>query len=455
MKQIWREIIFTGLHAQTEQADAQRVRLLNGISFAGSMIFATYLPVSLVLQVTSGIVANILGCLLGVATLYLNHIHFYTSARVFFCIAMTAYLTFSAVLFGSDAGVENILFASFVLPLTLFRNNKALFAAVAFVATAFVIAKLSHQYIPPLYTHEFLEYAYFTNLGFAFIMLFLIVAGFRFEHENYEKEIEKQHDNIKDSVRYAQRIQQAILGSEEEAIRNFSNGFIFFKPKDIVSGDFFWFSQQFVNTTPKKSYRIMIAADCTGHGVPGAFMTVMGNSLLDEIVNERHIVEPSQILRELDKKVINTLQKQSTTQNDGMDMAILVIEERNTGDKFFHFAGAKNPLYYVRNGEIHEIKGAKFPIGSSQFKKEKTFMTSSMPLLDGDIFYLASDGYQDQFGGREAQSRKFMVKKFRHLLERISSLNFNEQRAILEQEFEEWKGKYEQTDDVLVIGLQA
>jgi serine phosphatase RsbU (regulator of sigma subunit) len=285
-------------------------------------------------------------------------------------------------------------------------------------------------------------------------MLFLIISGFKFEHENYEKEIEKKNQHIIDSVRYAQRIQKAILGSEEEVTQNFKEGFIFFKPKDIVSGDFFWFSQQFFDSVPKTSFRIIIAADCTGHGVPGAFMTVMGNALLDEIVNERHIVEPSQILIELDKKVISTLQRQNTTQNDGMDIVVLAIEERATNEKFVHFAGAKNPLYYVRNGEIHEIKGSKFPIGSTQFKKEKIFATTTLPLLENDIFYLFSDGFQDQFGGIEKESRKFMVKKFRKMLHEVSDLDFSIQKDKLEQEFNTWQGNYEQTDDVLVIGIK-
>ncbi len=451
MKKLWQEIIFTGLHNGVSQEEAQRIRLLNGISFAGSMIFATYMPVSLVLQVNEGIAANTLGCLLGIITLFFNNIHRYIIARLFFCVAMAAYLTFSAVLFGSEAGVENILFASFVLPLILFKNIKTTLALLSFIAISFVSAKISHRYVEPIYTHEFIEYAYFTNLGFTFIMLFLIISGFRFEHENYEKEIEKKNQHITDSVRYAQRIQNAILGSEEEVIQNFEQGFIFFKPKDIVSGDFFWFSQQYFDSIPKKSFRIIIAADCTGHGVPGAFMTVMGNALLDEIVNERNIVEPAQILKELDKKVIATLQKQSTTQNDGMDMVILCIEERSNGEKLVHFAGAKNPLYYVRN---NEIKGSKFPIGSNQFKKEKVFTTSTIPFIEGDIFYLFSDGYQDQFGGTEKESRKFMVKRFRNLLHELSSFSFLIQKERLEQEFKIWQGNYEQTDDVLVIGVK-
>ena len=454
MKKIWWEIILTGLDENTSIEVAQRIRLLNGISFAGSMIFATYLPVSLVLQVQEGIIANIFGCLLGIITLFLNNIHRYTAARVFFCVAMSVYLTFSALLFGAEAGVENILFATFILPLILFRDMKVILSLQTFIGIAFICAKISHKYIPPIYTHDFIEYAYFTNLGFTFIMLFLIVNGFKNEHENYEKEIEKKNTHIIDSVRYAQRIQQAILGSEEELIQNFSKGFIYFKPKDVVSGDFFWFSQQLFNSTPKSMFRIVIAADCTGHGVPGAFMTVMGNALLDEIVNERHIVDPSQILKELDRKIIATLQKQNANQNDGMDMVILAIEEKSTGEKYAHFAGAKNPLYYVRNGEIHEIKGSKFPIGGNQFKKDKIFMTTTLPLLEGDVFYLFSDGYQDQFGGHENPNRKFMVKKFRHLLHEISHLEFNTQKDKVSTAFETWQGKHEQTDDVLVIGIQ-
>jgi serine phosphatase RsbU (regulator of sigma subunit) len=454
MKQLWREIIFTGITEQIAEEEAQRVRLLNGISFSGSMIFAAYLPVSFVLQVQQGIIANIFGCLLGVITLFLNNINRYLAARIFFCIAMTIYFTFSAVLFGSEAGVENILFASFILPLILFRNLKVIFSFLALVALAFLTIKVSHRYIPPLYVHELLEYAYFSNLGFTFILIFIIVSGFRFEHETYEKVIEKKNESITDSLRYAQRIQKAILGGEDEIVQNFKQGFILFKPKDIVSGDFFWFSQFLLEGTPKKSLRILIAADCTGHGVPGAFMTVMGNALLDEIINERRIIEPHLILHELDKKIIATLQKQNASQNDGMDMVILVLEENALGERKAHFAGAKNPLYYVREEQIHEIKGSKFPIGSSQFKKEKKFETTTIPLLENDIFYLFSDGYQDQFGGQEAQSKKFMVKKFRNLLFQISNLEFATQKEKLQAEFDNWKGKYEQTDDVLVMGIK-
>ncbi len=454
MKKVWQEIIFTGITDRLAAEEAQKVRLLNGISFAGSMIFAAYLPVSLLLQVTEGIVANVLGCLLGVGTLFLNNIHRYVVARVFFCIAMTLYFTFSAILFGSEAGVENILFASFILPLIFFRKLKVIFVFLFLVSFSFLSIKISHQYIPPLYVHELLEYAYFSNLVFTFILLFLIVSGFRYEHEAYEKLINHKNESITDSLRYAQRIQKAILGGEDEILQNFDKGFIFFKPKDIVSGDFFWFSQLLIDTTPKKSFRILIAADCTGHGVPGAFMTVMGNALLDEIINEKRITAPHQILHELDKKVIHTLQKQGNSQNDGMDIVILVIEETANGERKAHFSGAKNPLYYIRQGAIHEIKGSKFPIGSSQFKKEKIFETTTLPLQADDIFYLFSDGYQDQFGGQDKTTKKFMVKKFRNLLFEISNLPFDEQKTRLHTAFEEWKGKHEQTDDVLVMGVK-
>jgi serine phosphatase RsbU (regulator of sigma subunit) len=180
----------------------------------------------------------------------------------------------------------------------------------------------------------------------------------------------------------------------------------------------------------------------------------MGNALLDEIVNEKSITDPHLILHELDKKVVATLQKQNFNQNDGMDMVILVIEEKDDNTKFVHWAGAKNPLYYIKNGKINEIKGDKFPIGGNQLRNlTKTFNTHTLELHEGDIFYLFTDGFQDQFGGQE--NKKYMVKRFRNLLFNLSHLPMSVQKEKLTQEFTDWKGKREQTDDVLVMGVRV
>ncbi len=453
MRELWLEVVQTGLKPELQPTDAQKIRLLNGISFVGSLVFGLYLPVFLVLQIKFSVAATFFGCLVCLFPIYLNHIGKYVLARFFFCIAISIYLAVIGILFGKEVGMEHSLFALGVTPLIFFKQKRAAFGLILFTIFLFALVELSFYHVTPLFTHPVFDYFYVANILITFLLLFVTVNGFKFEHENYEEVIERKNANITDSLRYAQRIQKAILGNEEEILCNFKEGFIFFQPKDIVSGDFFWFSQVYFNAEQKSSRRILIAADCTGHGVPGAFMTVMGNALLDEIVNEKCITDPHLILAELDKKVVATLQKQNFSQNDGMDMVILAIEEKDDNTKFVHWAGAKNPLYYIKNQQINEIKGDKFPIGGNTLKHTKVFQTHTLALNEGDIFYLFSDGFQDQFGGKD--NKKYMVKRFRQFLFGISSLPLSEQRERLAQEFADWKGRREQTDDVLVMGVRV
>lgn len=453
MRELWLEVVQTGLVVDLKPAEAQKVRMLNGISFVGSLVFGLYIPVFFVLQIKWSVLFTIFGCVVALFPIYLNHLGKYNMARFFFSIVISIYLATISIAFGREVGMEHSLFALGVTPLIFFRKRRHIWGLILLTILLFAVVEVSFYYLNPIFTHPVFEYFYIANVLITFTLLYVTVNGFKFEHENYEKVIEKKNENITDSLKYAQRIQKAILGSEEEILCNFREGFIFFQPKDIVSGDFFWFSQVFFNRVEKSSRRILIAADCTGHGVPGAFMTVMGNALLDEIVNERSITDPHLILHELDKKIVATLQKQNFNQNDGMDMVVLVVEEKDNHTKFIHWAGAKNPLYYVREGKLHEIKGDKFPIGGNQLKANKAFNTHTFSLQDDDIFYLFTDGFQDQFGGQE--NKKYMVKRFRNFLLDISKLPMNEQRERLAQEFTAWKGNREQTDDVLVMGIKA
>lgn len=258
-------------------------------------------------------------------------------------------------------------------------------------------------------------------------------------------ELQKAYNHITDSVRYAERIQRAILGEAESIVNGFKDGFIFFKPRDIVSGDFYWYSEV-------DGKKIVIAADCTGHGVPGAFMTVMGNSMLHQIVNEQKTTCPSAILTELDKRITSTTNTKNTerTIHDGMDVAIAVFDD--AAGKVY-FSGAKNPMIAVQNGELTVLKGSKFPIGSTQFKVEKQFDVQTLDVNKGDRFYLFSDGFQDQFGGLE--DTKYLKKRFRGLIASHSFLPMNEQKEKLDSEFRHWKGQKSQTDDILVIGLEV
>jgi len=259
-----------------------------------------------------------------------------------------------------------------------------------------------------------------------------------------KEKIELINKNMTASIRYAERIQKALIGSSSGLQSLLPDSFILFQPKDIVSGDFYWFAE----VAGKK---VVIAADCTGHGVPGAFMTMMGNAFLNDIIGENHITDPSKILHELDKRVQSALQTHGTDhqRKDGMDMTVLVVDEIA---KKICFAGAKNPLCYVKDGQIERVKGSSFPIGHNLPDQQKVFQQHEFELRSGEVYYLFSDGYQDQFGGSE--NRKYMTKRFRTFLQSISPLPMEEQREQLDQEFNTWKQTYPQTDDVLVIGLR-
>ncbi|NJL14637.1 MAG: SpoIIE family protein phosphatase [Microscillaceae bacterium] len=258
------------------------------------------------------------------------------------------------------------------------------------------------------------------------------------------QQLEIKNRNITNSLRYAKRIQDALIPLPSEITEHFDDAFVYFQPRDIVSGDFYWFED-------KKGRKVLMVGDCTGHGVPGALMTMIGNSLINEIVMNKGITNPSQILKDLDSQIIDMLQRRSADKpiHDGMDMAVLSID---TEARILEYAAAHNPLYAVQNGEMIQVKGSKFPVGSAQYKNEKSFRLHTLRASPGDSFYLFSDGFQDQYS--EKAGRKYMSKRFRSFLLMISHLPMAQQKAALEQEFEEWRDGCPQTDDVLVIGIK-
>lgn len=253
--------------------------------------------------------------------------------------------------------------------------------------------------------------------------------------------IVRQKEEITDSINYAFRIQNSMLGDIRNIESSFQDAFVFFRPKDIVSGDFYWFSE--IN-----NFKVIIAADCTGHGVPGAFMTVLGNALLNVIVNEHLVMEPGKILTILDKKIRAITQKQSDQVNDGMDMAILVFDEDY---QTVRFSGAKNPLVYVRGNEIVKVKGSRDAIGGSE--NMFAFETHQIDFQPGDMYYIFSDGFQDQFCKEDC--KKYKTKRFYEFLGKVHTKPGADQLQELHEEFITWKGSTSQTDDVLVIGVRT
>ncbi len=259
-----------------------------------------------------------------------------------------------------------------------------------------------------------------------------------------KQEIERKHQEIVDSVTYAQRIQEAILPSRIEINQAIPYNAMMFKPRDIVSGDFYWFSQ-------KGEESILACVDCTGHGVPGAFMSMIGNTLLNQIVNERDIIQPNLILNELNKEITSALKQDAagSDSRDGMDISILKI---NLIKNELQYAGANRPLYYIRNNELIETKANKVAIGGHMPEEEKNFSLHTFDLQKGDTIYLSTDGYADQFNSSD---KKLMTKRFKEILLSIQHLTMLDQEQYLAQFIDEWRGITEQTDDILVVGVRV
>ena len=260
------------------------------------------------------------------------------------------------------------------------------------------------------------------------------------------KKIEEQNKNIRSSINYAKRIQEAMLPRPEQFPKILSESFIFFKPRDTVSGDFYWISE----IKNEKGDDVAFAAvDCTGHGVPGAFMSMIGIKALNGLIN-RGVVETDLILDALDLEIRTALRQEVSGNNDGMDIALCIYREK---EKILEFSGAKSPLVYIQDHQLFKVKGDTHSIGGR--KKDQTgfaFKKHRISIEKPTVLYLFSDGYKDQFGGKD--NTKFLSKKFDRLLLQIHELPMTEQINILERAIDEWKGQIGQTDDILVIGLK-
>lgn len=311
-----------------------------------------------------------------------------------------------------------------------------------------------------------------TKYAYAFYLLLIIftmqlLINYRIRHYKKanrsltEKNVDKQklqeqreiltriNQNLTDSINYATRIQSAMIPTETVFRKVLPHSFVYFRPRDLVSGDFYWMHE--------RDNKIFVAAvDCTGHGVPGAFMSIIGMDLLKNIVAGQMEDDPARILEKLSQELDQTLRKNDQTFldaesiKDGMDMAICVIDKEN---HTLGFSGAVNGIYLVKDNELHSFKGDRFSIGRITGGKIPEYTKNMIPIGEDDMLYLFTDGYVDQFGGPD--HKKFKYRRFRHLLLNIHKLHPDDQKAILHQKMEEWRGEEEQVDDILVLGFKV
>jgi tetratricopeptide (TPR) repeat protein len=314
-------------------------------------------------------------------------------------------------------------------------------------------------------------------MGFVFVLAltFFIYRGYR-QKQKANKLLDEKNEKITDSINYAKRIQDSILPPIEQIKKHLPQSFVFHQPKDIVSGDFYWFSEADTTNSGKEVASIpegkqslnkllhpvlLAAIDCTGHGVPGAFMSMMAYNLLEQVVKKNHVYQPALILNELSKLLVEALRQNEDAGkvNDGMDIALIKLslseppsESTNLHYNQLEYAGAHNSLYLIRNGKLQETKANKAAIGFS-LNQSFCFTNHNIQLEKGDCIYIFTDGFVDQFGG--PTNEKFYYQPFRDLLVEIHQLSMEEQKQKLQTVFKNWKGNKSQMDDVLIMGLRV
>lgn len=260
--------------------------------------------------------------------------------------------------------------------------------------------------------------------------------------------IKKKNEDITSSIQYAKKIQQSMLPGGNELKRIFQDSFLIFRPKDIVSGDFYWYREvHFLD----RDYVYVAVSDCTGHGVPGALLSVLGHSFLNEIISKWPGITPDEVLNRLNQKIIESFSDgdKLISSKDGMDIALCLIEK---SENTLHFAGAYRPLWIMENGKLNEIKGDKMPIGGDHHNIDRKFSLQTHHYNGDSWAYLFSDGYIDQFGG--PKNKKFMNRRFKDVLNGHHGSDAETQKRALVHEHHAWKGELEQIDDICVIGIK-
>ena len=421
---------------------------------------AIYLPVEIIFNSVALVPFILIELGILILTLFFNHKKWFGFSRIYFFIACIISILPMMYVVPEGAGNEFLLLPLALLPGLVFHNRWLDISFFLLVVIIFFVVVETRGLVDPIVnvTQEQIDFFRHIYLGVVFLLSFTIIFYFRTLVNDFEKINKKKtmllkvsNDEIKASINYAKRIQQAILPSKDLIKTNLPQSFIYYRPKDIVAGDFYW-----MHLLPQPNgwdvdgdVVLFAAADCTGHGVPGAMVSVVCNNALNQSVKEFGITQPNLILEKSRDLVIETFAESDESVQDGMDVAICAL---NTKTNELQYAGANNPLWIIRNNgtEVEEIKADKQPIGKCDLMNP--FTNHNTNLNKGDTIYIFSDGYADQFGGEKG--KKFKSKPFKNLLLSLNNIPIEEQKEALNKHFEEWKGDLEQIDDVCIIGIK-
>lgn len=450
MKTFFLKIINYGVKQGVSNEITELHKLVNGISFLGVPVCVTYFILFSVTGFYFHAITFLAGTVIFILPLFLNKWLGLNFGRAFVSIMAPVFFGFVSVLTGKDSGFYLGFLVVTVPAVIVFPTIKQ---SVPFIATCvifLILSILGNMYFKPLCMIPFSMAIYLMNLFTVLVTTLSLVILFKSELIEGREKLQEKNKEIVDSINYAKKIQDAYLPKVEWINNGFENAFILFKPKDIVSGDFYWFYMEGLAEQNLSGEVYVAAADCTGHGVPGAIMSVICCNAINEAVINKKINEPAAILNFVRDIIIKNLKSANqSNQKDGMDIALCKL---NKNTNVLQFASANNPLWILRKNKniIEEVKGDKQPVGFSY--EMKPFNNHVITLEQGDSFYIFSDGYADQFGG--PKGKKFKYKQLNELLLKISPENMSNQKIILENEFEKWKGDLEQIDDVCMVGIR-
>jgi len=372
-------------------------------------------------------------------------------AKIYFCIIPLFIVAMFAISIVGEVGNDKyFMIVCGIIPLIVFREQKFYIPFIIINVLTFFLISWAQTFVPPVVElpTEQLQYYINTNAVVIFIFVFFLLSLFKKEIFDYQlktqlqkEQIEEHSEEVRQSIEYAKKIQEAILPPKTFFEENLPNSFVLYRPKDIVAGDFYWME--------KIGDKVLFAcADCTGHGVPGAMVSVVCCNALHSAVNEFGMRTPAEILDKTRDLVIETFRRSDREVKDGMDISLCSYDPKT---KELIFAGANNGLYLLRGGELTETKPDKQPVGN--YANAKPFTDVRIQLEEDDSIYLFTDGFADQFGGEKG--KKYKYKPFKKLLSELTSSPIKEHGTMIEKEFNDWRGDLEQIDDVCIIGVKV
>jgi sigma-B regulation protein RsbU (phosphoserine phosphatase) len=450
-----KKILNIGVAANNYEALNRKIRISNLISLITIIMMFGYIPAAIYFKLIGIITLNVLFFISACLSFYLNFKKKFNAAFYMASFYGLIYFTFGPLFYGLASNLQFFILIMCLIAISLFESALILKMYIGVAVSMFFMLVLYMEGKTGVVdlTNEMKKAQHIVSILNLFILFFTTIFFFIFfrrESLLFQKDIIKQKEIIEekqkeiiDSINYAKRIQFALLASESLLQNNLPEYFVLFNPKDVVSGDFYW-------ATPTDEGFIYITADCTGHGVPGAFMSLLNISKLSQVINENKITRPDLILNNIRTEIINVLNAEGSKEEskDGMDAVLCKLDIKNMK---LEYAAANNSFYIIRNNQLIICKADKMPVGKGH-DDSVLFTYNQIALECGDVIYTFTDGYADQFGG--SKGKKFKYKQLEEILLQIHHLPMPEQSDILNRKFHDWKGNLDQVDDVCIIGVK-